>query len=161
MAIACDTCGKPVHEQTVRCPHCGDLTGVPVDPRAADEVSLPAATALDLPADDPPLEARVASAIVEVVSHAIGAAVGLVKPDEPDDALAPSRDRAPATTRERLALLDLLTAEAREPAGATVRRDAVRSDRDRDARARWRSTLLRLLLHLAAAALVAAAGHVR
>ncbi len=96
MAIACDACGKPVHEQAVRCPHCGDLTGVPVDQIAAAEVRVTPATAIGLPRDAEPLEARVASAIVDVVSHAIGAAVELVKPDEPDDDPVP---RATARTK--------------------------------------------------------------
>jgi hypothetical protein len=85
VAIACDACGKPVHEQAVKCPHCGDFTGVPVDPVAAAEISVTTATAIDLPRDDEPLEARVASTIVDAVSHAISVAVELVKPDEPDD----------------------------------------------------------------------------
>lgn len=39
MAIPCEVCGEPVHEQAVKCPHCGDFTGVPVDPIAAAEIS--------------------------------------------------------------------------------------------------------------------------
>lgn len=34
MAIPCNMCGNPVHEQSVKCPHCGEATGVPVDPLA-------------------------------------------------------------------------------------------------------------------------------
>ena len=90
MAIACDACGKPVHEQAVRCPHCGDLTGVPVDPIAAAEISV-TATAIDLPSAEP-LEARVVSAIVDVVS----AAIELVKPERSDDDPVP---RATARTK--------------------------------------------------------------
>jgi hypothetical protein len=39
VAIPCDVCGEPVHEQAVKCPHCGDFTGVPVDPIAAAEIA--------------------------------------------------------------------------------------------------------------------------
>jgi hypothetical protein len=39
VAIPCDVCGEPVHERAVKCPHCGDFTGVPVDPIAAAEIS--------------------------------------------------------------------------------------------------------------------------
>lgn len=47
MAIDCNACGKPVHETVVTCPHCGEATGVPIDPIAEIEVSL-------LPALPPP-----------------------------------------------------------------------------------------------------------
>jgi hypothetical protein len=40
MAIPCESCGKPVHETAVDCPHCGDPTGVPVDPIAEHEIEL-------------------------------------------------------------------------------------------------------------------------
>lgn len=40
MAIPCQTCGDPVHEQTVICPHCGKPTGVARDPVAAAEVEM-------------------------------------------------------------------------------------------------------------------------
>ncbi len=40
MAIACDQCQRPVHEQTVVCPHCGGPSGVPRDPIALAEVSV-------------------------------------------------------------------------------------------------------------------------
>jgi hypothetical protein len=39
VAIPCEACGEPVHEQAVKCPHCGDFSGVPVDPIAAAEIS--------------------------------------------------------------------------------------------------------------------------
>jgi hypothetical protein len=39
VAIPCDACGEPVHETSVKCPHCGDFTGVPIDPIAAAEIS--------------------------------------------------------------------------------------------------------------------------
>jgi hypothetical protein len=39
VAIPCDACGEPVHEQAVKCPHCGDFSGVPIDPIAAAEIS--------------------------------------------------------------------------------------------------------------------------
>jgi hypothetical protein len=39
VAIPCEACGEPVHEQAVKCPHCGDFSGVPVDPIAAAEIA--------------------------------------------------------------------------------------------------------------------------
>jgi hypothetical protein len=95
VAIPCDACGQPVHEQAVRCPHCGDYTGVPVDPVAAAEVELIPAVLARPRADELPLDG-VASALVDVVSHAIGAAAELVKPDRPDDDPLPR-----ATARHR------------------------------------------------------------
>jgi len=47
MAIPCDACGEPVHEQVVVCPHCAGPTGVPIDPIAK-------ATIETLPALEPP-----------------------------------------------------------------------------------------------------------
>jgi len=40
MAIPCESCGSPVHEQVVVCPHCANDTGVPADPIATSEISL-------------------------------------------------------------------------------------------------------------------------
>jgi len=97
VAIPCATCGNPVHESAVKCPHCGDLSGVPVDPEALAEAR---ATAIDLPRDDEPLQNRVATAIVEAVSHAFDAAAELVKPDDPDNDPLP-RATARDTSRAR------------------------------------------------------------
>ncbi|MFT3694892.1 MAG: hypothetical protein QM831_17210 [Kofleriaceae bacterium] len=40
MPIPCQACSKPVHEQSVRCPHCGNATGVELDPVAAAEADM-------------------------------------------------------------------------------------------------------------------------
>ena len=68
MAIPCDACGEPVHEQAVKCPHCGDFTGVAIDPIAAAEIST-------LPIVKPEVDLQVAFgetmiAIVDAVTSA-------------------------------------------------------------------------------------------
>ena len=75
MAIPCEACSRPVHEQAVVCPHCGDHTGVPADPDAAVLVAaLPAVPeAVTAPPSTP--EEAVASVIAPIV-EAIGVAVG-------------------------------------------------------------------------------------
>ena len=40
MAIPCEKCREPVHEQIVICPHCGEPTGVPTDPIAVATIEL-------------------------------------------------------------------------------------------------------------------------
>jgi hypothetical protein len=40
VAISCEHCDQPVHEQTVICPHCGGPSGVPRDPIALAEISV-------------------------------------------------------------------------------------------------------------------------
>lgn len=40
MAIPCEKCHAPVHEQTVICPHCGQPTGVPTDPVAVATIEM-------------------------------------------------------------------------------------------------------------------------
>jgi hypothetical protein len=40
VAIPCEKCGQPVHEQVVICPHCGDASGVPTDPIAVAEIEV-------------------------------------------------------------------------------------------------------------------------
>jgi len=51
--IPCAECRKPVHEQSVICPHCGELTGIPQDPIALAEISV--MTELDLDPEPAPL----------------------------------------------------------------------------------------------------------
>ncbi len=53
MAIPCEKCSKPVHEQVVVCPHCGELSGVPSDPIAEAEISV--MTEIDGEPEPPPL----------------------------------------------------------------------------------------------------------
>jgi hypothetical protein len=77
MAIPCASCGNPVHEQVVVCPHCAYDTGVPADPIAETEI----ATLPELPAPEPtehlvdgnrrlvePLGRAVATGVAKVVS---------------------------------------------------------------------------------------------
>jgi hypothetical protein len=40
VAIPCEHCDQPVHEQTVICPHCGQPSGAPRDPIALAEISV-------------------------------------------------------------------------------------------------------------------------
>jgi hypothetical protein len=40
VAIPCEKCREPVHEQIVICPHCGEPTGVPTDPIAIATIEL-------------------------------------------------------------------------------------------------------------------------
>ena len=98
MSVPCEACGKPVHEQAVKCPHCGELSGVPVDPVAAAAIEampvlreLPSAPlpiwpdaghSLHVPNEG---EILVAQAIVSGVARVVDAAIELVKPDDPDD----------------------------------------------------------------------------
>lgn len=99
MAIPCEMCGKPVHEQTVVCPHCGDRTGNPADPEAARRIEeMPALAATEA---TPP----VASAIIDVLGSAVDAALGLLA-GEPETKLpravareTPSRSPCPASSR--------------------------------------------------------------
>ena len=37
MAIPCGACSSPVHDRAVVCPHCGEATGVDVDPTLTHE----------------------------------------------------------------------------------------------------------------------------
>jgi hypothetical protein len=80
VAIPCAACGQPVHDRAVKCPHCGDLTGVPVDPLAVAEARATTSAAV-LP--DEALDARVANAIVA----ALRALAELVARDGDDDPL--------------------------------------------------------------------------
>ena len=93
MAIPCAACGKPVHEHAVKCPHCGDLTGVPVDPLALAEADA----TLELPREQP-IEHRVVETIAKVVTYAFDAAAELIRRD--DDEPLP-RATARDTTRAR------------------------------------------------------------
>jgi hypothetical protein len=40
VAIPCEKCREPVHEQVVICPHCGQPTGVPTDPIAVATIEI-------------------------------------------------------------------------------------------------------------------------
>jgi len=83
MAIPCESCGNPVHEQVVVCPHCAYDTGVPADPIAETEI----ATLPELPAREPTQEQ------VALDPHRAGrllnAALALVVDDDADDGPLP------------------------------------------------------------------------
>jgi hypothetical protein len=92
MALPCEACGKPVHEMAVDCPHCGEPTGVPVDPIAEHEIDVMEKFPLPLPDATPnPLLAQHsgAGAVLEPISRAVvgGVAkiVGAVIADDDDE----------------------------------------------------------------------------
>lgn len=89
VAIPCNECGKPRHEQAVKCPHCGGFTGTPADPVAVAEAQGTMALAHDPIDPHLPPEARFAAAIADAVTSAIDVASELVKPDAPDDERLP------------------------------------------------------------------------
>ncbi|HEY1816936.1 MAG TPA: hypothetical protein VGG74_31525 [Kofleriaceae bacterium] len=93
MAISCEACGLPVHENVVKCPHCGSFTGTPADPIAVAEAEGAMATAQEPIDDRLPLEARFATAIADAVTHAIDVASELVKSEQADDRLPRARAR--------------------------------------------------------------------
>jgi hypothetical protein len=102
VAIPSEACGEPVHEQSVKCPHCGGPTGVPVDPiaktaietmRPMPVVAQPPSTGLE------PIESGFdpVGTALRGVGKVIEAASGLVTDDADDDDGLP---RAVARTRQ-------------------------------------------------------------
>lgn len=93
MAVPCQTCGKPVHETVVDCPHCGESTGTPVDPIAEHEIDVMEKFPLPLPDATPnPLFAQhggraavidpLSRAVVGGVAKIVGAAAELLDHDD-------------------------------------------------------------------------------
>jgi hypothetical protein len=93
MALPCQACGKPVHETAVDCPHCGDATGVPVDPIAEHEIDVLEKFPVPLPDTRPnPLLAQhsgrgavidpIGRAVVDGVVKIVGAAAELIGDDD-------------------------------------------------------------------------------
>ena len=101
MAQPCQICGQPVHETVVKCPHCGDDSGAPVDSIAVMLVSNrdhlmpapqpPAARSETIAIDDSPL--TLVDDIAGVVGAAIEAARGAAKADAPSLPVAIARKR--------------------------------------------------------------------
>jgi hypothetical protein len=91
MAIPCEVCGKPVHEQVVVCPHCGNDTGVPADPIAELEIAALPELAAAEPADEQgPRDphgalGRLADGVAKVVSSTAHLVIG----DDADDGSLP------------------------------------------------------------------------
>ena len=86
MAVACESCGQPVHETAVDCPHCGELTGVPVDPIAETEIELLPELG-DKPKENPiPLLDR-RHAVIDPIGRAVATGVARLA-----EAVAPADD---------------------------------------------------------------------
>ena len=87
MAIPCEKCHEPVHEQVVICPHCGEPSGVPLDPIAVAAIEL--LKAADPKPEPLPLPLMVRSSEPPKVAHA----------REPGDELPKAIVRKPRTRR--------------------------------------------------------------
>jgi hypothetical protein len=89
VAIPCDVCGLPVHEQIVVCPHCGEHTGVPVDPNAERAIqAMPELPAPALTADAAHVLAkrRPGTALVGSIGRTLAAGIALLGDrDQADD----------------------------------------------------------------------------
>src|SRR5689334_11379538 len=92
MPIPCVSCAKPVFEQAVVCPHCGEPSGVPADPIAESEIAtLPELPPAVHPIDPLPLETAssifepIERAVVEGVAKVVGAAFELIGDTDRDD----------------------------------------------------------------------------
>jgi hypothetical protein len=92
MAIACEACGEPVHEQVVVCPHCGERSGV-----AADVLATQQSLALLATDARPPVDSAI-EALVGALGTAVDSALDWLDGDgESELPRAIARERPPRT----------------------------------------------------------------